>query len=116
MPRDGLEPARLRGLVALQQAVGDRLDRRENIALLRLGGQLSGDNAINLEIVIPSARVELGLEVENDIRIGDGLKLRRLVLGLERLEDFFGAVHEVENVGRVLARIGAVEARSVCTA
>ena len=38
IPGDGLEPALLRGLVALQQAVGDRLDRRDKIALFRLGG------------------------------------------------------------------------------
>ena len=39
------------------------------------------------------------------------LKLGRLVIGLERLQDLLGAVHEVEDVGRVLAGIGAVEAR-----
>ena len=72
---------------------------------------LDRGDPIDLEIVVPSARVELGLEVEHDVRIGDGLKLRRLVIGLERLEDVLGAVHEIENVGRVLAGIGAIEPR-----
>ncbi len=45
----------------------------------------------------------LALRFEDEIRVGDRLKLGRLVIGLERLQDLLGAVHEIEDIGRVLA-------------
>ena len=54
-------PALLRGLVAFEQAISDRLDRGDEIALLGLRVDLDPGNTIDLEIVIPSAASSLAL-------------------------------------------------------
>ena len=103
--------ALLRRLVPLQQPVDDRLDRRDQVALLGLRVQLDRDDAIHLEVVVVAGRVELGAQVVDEVRVGDVLQLGRLVVGLERRQDILGAVHEVEHVGRVLAGMGAIQPR-----
>ena len=94
----------LRRLVAFQQPIHDRLECGDQFALLGLRLQLHRDDAIDLEVVVVPGGVELGPQVVDEIRVGHVRQLRRLVVGLERREDFLGLVHEVEHVGRVLAR------------
>ncbi len=55
--------------------------------------------------------IQLGAQVENEIRIGRRRKLRRGVIRLEGGQHLFGVVREIQHVGRVLAGIGAVQAR-----
>ena len=93
------------------QAVHDRLDRRHQLALLGVGLQLHRDHAVDLEVVVVPGGVELGPQVVDEVRVGDVRQLGRLVVGLERRQHLGRVVHEVEHVGRVLAGMGAVQAR-----
>ena len=54
--------------------------------------------------------VELGAQVEDEVRVGRRREFRRRVVGLERRQHFLGVVHEIEHVGRVLAGMRAVQA------
>lgn len=58
-----------------------------------------------------AAGVELALEVEDEVRVGDAFKLGGVIVGAEGGEDFLGRVHKIENVGGVLAGVRTVEAR-----
>jgi hypothetical protein len=100
----------LGGLVALHQAVHDGLQRLQQLALGRVRLQLHRHHAIDLEVVVVAGGVQLGAQVEDDVRVGGRRQLGRGVVGLEGRQDFLGVVHEIHHVGRVLAGIGAVQA------
>ncbi len=100
----------LRGLVAFHQAVAHRLQGGDQFALLGVRVQLHRDHAVDLEVVVVAGGVELGAQVEDEVRVGRGREFGRGVVGLEGGQDFLGVVHEVQHVGRVLAGVGAVEA------
>jgi hypothetical protein len=75
---------------------------------LRIEFDLS--DSVDLEIAVTADCVELGAQVIDDIRVGDGFELGRIVEGSERRENVIRAVREVENIGRILAWVvGAVE-------
>ena len=100
----------LRGLVAFHQAVAHRLQGGDQFALLGVRVQLHRDHAVDLEVVVVAGGVELGAQVEDEVRVGGGREFGRGVVGLEGGEDFLGVVHEIQHVGRVLAGVGAVQA------
>jgi hypothetical protein len=91
--------------------LSSRADRRDKVARLRLRIQLDLRHAVDLEVVIEASRVELGAQVVDDIRVGDGFELGRVVVGPECLKDVVRAVCKIENIRRVLSRMRAVEAR-----
>ncbi|EXI77156.1 MAG: hypothetical protein AW10_03972 [Candidatus Accumulibacter appositus] len=99
----------LRGLVAFHQAVTDRFEGGDQVALLGVWLQLHGDDAIDLEVVVVTGGIQLGTQVEDEVRIGGRREFGRRVVGPERGEDFLGVIHEIQDVGRVLAGVGAVE-------
>jgi hypothetical protein len=92
----------LRGLVALHQAVHDRLQRLQQLALGRVRLQLHRHHAVHLEVVVVAGGVQLGAQVVDDVRVGGRRQLGRRVVGLEGRQDFLGVVHEIHHVGRVL--------------
>ena len=59
---------------------------------------------------MPSS-VQLGAQVEHQVWFGRGRQLGRRVVRLERGQHLLGVVNEVQHVGRVLAGVGAVQAR-----
>jgi hypothetical protein len=73
--------------------------------------ELDGDQSIHLELVVVALAIELLTEVVNEVWVGLGLDVCCLEVLPERRQDFLGAVHEVEDVGRVLAGVRTVEAR-----
>ena len=91
------------------EAVHDRFDRSYQFALRRVRLQFHGDQAVHLELVVVPGRIELGLEVVDEVRIRDVRQPGRLVVDLERREHVSRVVHEVEDVAGVLAGIGAVQ-------
>ena len=81
--RGGLQRL-LRRLVSLQEPVHDRLERRDQFALLGLRVQLHRHHAIHLEIVVVAGGVQLGAQVVDEVRVGDVRQFGRRVVGLER--------------------------------
>ena len=61
----------LRRLVALHQPVRDGLQGRDQLALLGLRVQLHGHHAIHLEVIVVPGGVQLGAQVEDEVRVGD---------------------------------------------
>ena len=64
-------------LYRFMQAIHDRLDRRHQVALLRLRVQFHRDHAIHLEVVVVAGGVELGAQVEDEVRVGRRRQFRR---------------------------------------
>jgi len=97
------------GLVALHHAILHRFQRGDQIALSGVRVQLHGHHAIHLELVVVAGGVQLGAQVENEIRVGRRRQLDRGVVGLEGGQHLFGVIHEIQHVGGVLAGPGAVQ-------
>ena len=55
--------------------------------------------------------VQLSAQVEHQIRVSGCREFRCRVIGLERFKHFCRVVNEVHHVGRVLAGMGAIQAR-----
>ena len=55
--------------------------------------------------------IQLGAEIEHEVRVGRAREFRRRVVGLEGLEDFRRVIYEIQHVGRVLARVRPVQPR-----
>jgi hypothetical protein len=70
--------------------------------------QLDRDDPLDLEVVVMAGRVQLRPQVQHQMRVGHVRQFGGFVIRPERLQHVFGVVREVENVGRVLSRIGPV--------
>ncbi|MNS11094.1 hypothetical protein D3C72_426260 [compost metagenome] len=92
----------------LQQPVGDGFQRGDQLRLLGLGIQLDLHHPLDVEVVVMARAVQLGAQVEDHVGVGRALQLGRLIIGLERRQDVVRAVHEVQDVGRVFARVRPV--------
>ena len=99
----------LRLLEPLQETIRHRLQRRDEIALLGLRVHLHGHYTVHLEVIIVTRSIELGSQVVDEVRVCHAFKFGGFIEGLEGREDFLGAVHEVENVCRILARMRSIE-------
>jgi hypothetical protein len=100
-------PRKLHGMLMMWRSATIRHDRQ----LLGCRIQLDLRRALDLEVVVVAGGVQLGAQVVDQVGIGSALQLRRFVIGAKRRQDLVGAVDEVEDVGGVLARMGAVQAR-----
>ena len=75
--------------------------------------QVEANREITLSPVVlyddTGARAPTGLKITDiTVQIGDGFEFGGVIIDAERRQDFFGRVHEIKNVGRVLARVSAV--------
>ncbi|MDP2823093.1 MAG: hypothetical protein Q8O52_10520 [Sulfuritalea sp.] len=77
----------LGGLVAFHHAVLHRLQRGDQIALPGVRVELHRRHAIHLEIVVVAGGVQLGAQVENEVRVGCRRKFDRGVVDLEGFAD-----------------------------
>jgi hypothetical protein len=101
----------LERLVSPDEPVGNGCDSRLELLLGSVRVEVHLGHAIDLELVVVARRIELRAQVIDLVGVGRGFQLGGLVVGLERLQDLNRIVDEVENVGGVLARVGAVQAR-----
>ena len=84
----------LRGRELAHQAVGDRLHRLQQVALARLRVELDHDHPLDLVIVVVPGAVELRLQVEDHVRVGEGFG-RRHVAALRGIADRIGVDYVV---------------------
>ena len=64
---------------------------------------------LDLEVVVVALGIELGLEVQDEVRIGGLGQLSCGVVGLEGRQDVARFVHEIHHIGGVFTRMAAVE-------
>ena len=91
------------------ESVHNRLDGSNQISLFSIRIQFDYDDALDLVVVVMPSGIELRPQVVDEVRIGRRRQLRRRVVGLEGCQDFTRIIYEVEDVGRVLARVSPVQ-------
>ncbi|MCY1299583.1 hypothetical protein D9M70_491160 [compost metagenome] len=93
------------------EAVGGRLGQRVQL----LVGDVQVDDAaaecFDLSLLVDEHAIQALLDVVDDVRVLDVRHLCIAVEGLERRQDLFGLVGEIDDEGLVLAGEGAVQPR-----
>ena len=79
--------------------------------MLRLRVEFYLDDTVHLEVVVVPSGIELGAEIEDQMRVRGRGECGGRVIRLEGSKDLVGIVHEVQHVGPILPGMGAIQAR-----
>ena len=93
----------------LLEAVGGGLQVGMKAGLLAFGIEEGLGEGLDFGGQIDGGLVELGLQLVDDVGVGDLLEAGGAIIGQKALQNLLGLVGEVEDEGVFLARIGAVQ-------